>query len=374
MDDALYFASNGHVGIGGYDIFMGKGAKAHWSKVEHLGLPINSSADDFFFVKTASGKGGFVVSNRTYENQKNTTTDEDIFSLEYKITEQRWVAKGEVYSQESKEILNGVEVLLYEIDATGQDRFLDKIVSSNGLYEFEVQPAKRYKLEALKDGYFPKTYSFDTRDYAEYDDFGAPVFLEKSYDGYQDEAVTTVGKESPATPSTPKISTEQPSIVSIGTHAGHTTDTTKAIERANNTQPDVVKVTERVTTVTGKTTNTVTEVYSPEVTEGGKTGTGGWTDEPASNTNTRAGQTYYKIQIIAMSKFNVNQSRFNNVKQMGHLDTEFLPDRGLYRVLIADYDTISDAKGDLARIRQQRDFHDAFLVEYRDGQRIRDVY
>lgn len=379
VDDVLYFASNGHVGIGGYDIYMGKGAKAHWSKVENLGLPINSSADDFFFVKTNTGNGGFIVSNRTYDMQKNTTTDEDIFSFEYKIKEQRWVAKGEVYSKETKQILNDVEVTLYEVDASGQNRFLDKIVSANGLYEFEVKPAKRYKLEVLKDGHFPQTYDFDTRDYTEYDDFGAPIFMERYYEGYQDEAVTTVGKQKETVvnsgiPSTAKVNNS--AKTEMGTYAGNTTTPTannSTYERFDNSQSDVVKVSETVTTISGKKErNTVAEVYSPEVTEGGKTATGGWEDETASNS--RAGQTYYKIQIIAMSKFDVNQSRFNRVKNMGNLDTEFLPDRGWYRVLIADYDTISDAKKDLARVRGYRDFHDAFLVEYRDGQRIRDVH
>ncbi len=355
VDDALYFASNGQVSIGGYDIFKSKGAKSRWEKPENLGIPINSSADDFFFVKTTSAKGGFLVSNRLYEMEKVTTTDEDIFAFEYQVREQRWVAKGEVYSKESKEIMNDVELALYEIDEAGQNRFLDKIFSATGIYEFEVEPAKRYKLEVLKDGFFPKTYEFDTREYAEYDDFGAPIFMEPYYEGYQGEAVTTIKDNLP----TPGNSGGIVSKPATGT-------------KHNTTATDAVANTATTTTRSTRPSTQPAEVYNPEEGENGKTATG--TGAEDSIASPRAGQTYYKIQIIALSSFNSNQSRYNTVKQMGELNTEYISDKGLYRVLIADYGSVTEAKNDLARVRRQRDFHDAFLVEYRDGQRVRDIH
>ena len=375
VDDALYFASNGQIGIGGYDIFMSKGAKARWGKVENLGMPINSSADDFFFVKTTSSKGGFIVSNRTFEMQKVSTTDEDIFAFEYKEREQRWVAKGEVYSKITKEILNDVEVTLYEIDESDKNRFLDKIVSATGLYEFEVEPAKRYKLEVLKDGHFPKSYEFDTRDYAEYDDFGAPIFMEPYYEGYQDEAVTSIKNEVKTT----TTSKPEPAPVT-NTVVTETVTTTPTYTGSNETkyseEPTVVKTSEKLTTTATATPSSSAaseaEVYNPEASINGKTATGGGNTEII--TSPRAGQSYYKIQIIALSHFNENQSRYSTVKRMGNLDTEYLADRRLYRVLVSDYDSVSDARNDLSQIRRHPDFHDAFLVEYRDGKRIRDIH
>lgn len=44
----LYFSSNGHVGMGGLDIFIAKvDKKTHKYKLEHPGYPLNSEADDF---------------------------------------------------------------------------------------------------------------------------------------------------------------------------------------------------------------------------------------------------------------------------------------------------------------------------------------
>ncbi|MEO1257550.1 MAG: SPOR domain-containing protein [Bacteroidota bacterium] len=386
VDDAIYFASNGQVSIGGFDIFKSKGSKSRWAKAENVGRPINSSADDFFFVKTTSGKGGFLVSNRLHEMEKVTTTDEDIFEFTYQTREQRWVAKGEVYSKQTKEILNDVEVVLFEVDMAGESQFVDKIFSATGMYEMEVEPAKRYKLEVKKDGHFPKTYEFDTRDYAEYDDFGAPIFLEPHYEGYQEEAITSVKNNVPQTNVSP---TNKPATAAIPPAPKKNEREEPVKTKPYDEKPDVVRTSETVavakpkTDVPVKTTvpstpppakTTPTEVVNPEASANGKTATGSGVENPIPSPSPSAGKTYYKIQIIALSNVNKKQSRFNLPKQMGELETEKVPNKGLYRVLIADYNSPAEAKNDLARIRKYRDFSDAFLVEYKDGQRIRDIH
>lgn len=62
--DQLYFASNGIAGFGGLDIFKSTLTNGKWSKAKNLGLPINSSFDDFAMVLDARGKKGFFSSNR----------------------------------------------------------------------------------------------------------------------------------------------------------------------------------------------------------------------------------------------------------------------------------------------------------------------
>lgn len=47
IDGLLYFASNGHVGMGGLDIFKAKKNGKKWTDVENLKYPMNSPADDF---------------------------------------------------------------------------------------------------------------------------------------------------------------------------------------------------------------------------------------------------------------------------------------------------------------------------------------
>lgn len=60
----LYFSSNGHVGLGGLDIFQSKEAKGSWSPPVNLAHPINSNADDFSYVLSNDEAYGYLSSNR----------------------------------------------------------------------------------------------------------------------------------------------------------------------------------------------------------------------------------------------------------------------------------------------------------------------
>jgi outer membrane protein OmpA-like peptidoglycan-associated protein len=60
---ALYYASKGLPGMGGYDIYTAKGEKATWSLPENLKYPINSTSDDFCMV-TRNGVTGYISSDR----------------------------------------------------------------------------------------------------------------------------------------------------------------------------------------------------------------------------------------------------------------------------------------------------------------------
>lgn len=63
-DGLLYFASDGHTGMGGLDIYYSRATRGVWSPVANMGAPINSNKDDFGFVIDATKKYGFVSSNR----------------------------------------------------------------------------------------------------------------------------------------------------------------------------------------------------------------------------------------------------------------------------------------------------------------------
>jgi outer membrane protein OmpA-like peptidoglycan-associated protein len=61
---ALYFSSNGHNSIGGYDIFRSLLKNGIWMPAENLGLPINTTANDSYFVSTDDGKRAYYSSVR----------------------------------------------------------------------------------------------------------------------------------------------------------------------------------------------------------------------------------------------------------------------------------------------------------------------
>lgn len=64
-DGELYFASDGHPGLGGLDIFVAKAeVDGTYKKVVNVGEPLNSSHDDFAFLINDKTRLGYVTSNR----------------------------------------------------------------------------------------------------------------------------------------------------------------------------------------------------------------------------------------------------------------------------------------------------------------------
>ncbi|MFC7667162.1 OmpA family protein [Hymenobacter humi] len=60
----MFFSSEGHNSMGGYDIFKSVFENGKWSTPENLGWPINTPDDDVFFVTSASGRHGYYSSDR----------------------------------------------------------------------------------------------------------------------------------------------------------------------------------------------------------------------------------------------------------------------------------------------------------------------
>ncbi len=60
----LYFASDRHPGFGGLDIFITCFREGKWARPHNLGIPVNSSYDDFSLATDRTGNQGFFSSNR----------------------------------------------------------------------------------------------------------------------------------------------------------------------------------------------------------------------------------------------------------------------------------------------------------------------
>ena len=60
----LYFSSNGHMGIGGLDVFYAEAQGDGFGVVTNLGKGVNSSADDFAYKYDPTSQSGYVSSNR----------------------------------------------------------------------------------------------------------------------------------------------------------------------------------------------------------------------------------------------------------------------------------------------------------------------
>ncbi|MEM9023541.1 MAG: hypothetical protein AAGB22_07355, partial [Bacteroidota bacterium] len=60
----IYFSSQGHNSMGGYDIYKSVRRQGQWTPPVNMGYPINTPYDDLFFAGTANGKFAYIASNR----------------------------------------------------------------------------------------------------------------------------------------------------------------------------------------------------------------------------------------------------------------------------------------------------------------------
>lgn len=63
-DNTLYFSSDGHLGLGGMDVFFAKLVDGKVGPIRNVGIPVNGNADDFAFSIDDESGEGFVSSNR----------------------------------------------------------------------------------------------------------------------------------------------------------------------------------------------------------------------------------------------------------------------------------------------------------------------
>jgi hypothetical protein len=68
-EQKLYFSSNWHLNLGGYDIFSSKENNSEWSIPQNMGIPINGAANDLYYYISPSDKSlGYITSNRIGSN------------------------------------------------------------------------------------------------------------------------------------------------------------------------------------------------------------------------------------------------------------------------------------------------------------------
>ena len=77
----LFFSSQGHENIGGYDLFRSDvQSNGLWSKPKNLGYPLNTPDDNIFFMPVGDGKSGY------YSIMKESTGygKEDIYKITFR--------------------------------------------------------------------------------------------------------------------------------------------------------------------------------------------------------------------------------------------------------------------------------------------------
>lgn len=157
----LYFSSNAHPGLGGYDIFSSTWNGSEWSTPDNIGQPYNSSADDRYFTIDKDGYAGALASNRAgISSVVGKTCCEDIFIIQ----RENLVLDLLTRSFTDDKPLNGVKVVLMQIENDAVESFDQRTKEKAHEYSFLLKKDKSYKAVASKEGYFPDSLTFTTLD------------------------------------------------------------------------------------------------------------------------------------------------------------------------------------------------------------------
>lgn len=151
-DMKLYFASDGHPGYGGLDLFVVKRVNGK-TIIENLAQPVNSTGDDFGIFLFRADRG-FFTSNR--EGGKG---DDDIYTFineDPNLKVVNYFLQGITYTPGSEgklQILPNTKVSL--IDANGEI-MQDFVTGNDGKFLFRVYENETYDLVGETDGYLVK--------------------------------------------------------------------------------------------------------------------------------------------------------------------------------------------------------------------------
>lgn len=201
----LYFSSEGHNTMGGYDIFKTTFENGVWTTPENMGWPINTPDNDVFFVLAANGRNAYYASaskdglggQDIYkitilgpEKQPLLSTEDNLLaSLTAPVSEVK-VEKAVAVKSPQVTLLKGIitdEQTTQPLDATIEliDNTKNEVIAvfssnkSTGKYLVSLPSGKNYGIAVKKDGYLFHSENFDLPATADYQEVNKDVALKK---------------------------------------------------------------------------------------------------------------------------------------------------------------------------------------------------
>ncbi len=156
----LYFASNGHVGMGGMDLFFSNKKGEEWAEPVNMGYPINTHLDQVGLFITTDGTKGYYSHEKRHSRQ-------DISSVLYTFEvpkalrpeQKTGYVRGKVFDENSKKQLAATVELIDLQDG----KPLQKVAadSATGEYLIVLTEGSKYALYVNKPGYLFKSLNFN---------------------------------------------------------------------------------------------------------------------------------------------------------------------------------------------------------------------
>lgn len=163
-DGSLYFSSNGHIGMGGLDIYKAaKNESGSWD-IENMKSPINSPSDDFGICFEASREAGFLTSSRKGRS-------DDVYA--FLLPPLKFTIIGFVKNEKTEDPIANANV-----KSIGSDGItLETTTDEEGKFKFMLKPSTDYIFLAKKEGYLQGKERETTKGQESSVDFTSEIYL-----------------------------------------------------------------------------------------------------------------------------------------------------------------------------------------------------
>jgi OOP family OmpA-OmpF porin len=176
----LFFASNGRVGFGGYDIYVTERIGDTWTEPKNFGAPVNNFEDQFSLFIAADGKTGYYSHERDLNENTGRLYEVKIpeaLQLEHRSN----YVKGVITDSDSKQ---PVKARIELMDLKKNE--LVSVVSSdslNGKYLMVLTHGSDYGLFVSAPGYLYKSFNFNYEQLKQFDPITADISLDRAQTG-----------------------------------------------------------------------------------------------------------------------------------------------------------------------------------------------
>ncbi len=327
----LFFSSKGHTSIGGYDIMFSIKKDGEWLDPKNMGIPLNTTEDDRYYVINAKGDKGFFSSDRGGAGGKGK---QDIYVVTPGILGEKPVIamlKGTVYGNDIP--MEGKIEVYKVVTSTLIGPYYSN--SSSGKYLLALSPGYVYKIKCSAVGYDPIEEELDIENLDKF------LEIKKDFYLYKQGATPTVTNTTIASMTGTSIPTSTTAT---------TTETTSVVTNTPTTEPcDPGAPKPDFTPLKGKSLNDP-QVYKQLMEVSG---------------NICAGNMIFKVQIAAYR--HPENYKYDHLMEYGKPEIVNYPD-GITRFTQMEFKTMKEAE-----VQRQKAIakgqKDAWIVGFVDGKR-----
>jgi outer membrane protein OmpA-like peptidoglycan-associated protein/tetratricopeptide (TPR) repeat protein len=148
QEHTLYFSSDGHLGLGGLDVYYSKKESGDFLPPQNLGYPLNSSADDFSFSYNPNTEKGYVASNRV--EKRNEERTDHIYAVKLTHPLEQTLISVEVIDAKTEEFMENVQVIFYDKEGEEYSR---SETNGNGLSKNYLPTTQEFDIQVNRMGY-----------------------------------------------------------------------------------------------------------------------------------------------------------------------------------------------------------------------------